>query len=255
MSILERACRRTESVLRESRYRLLRPFGDTDYRRFVVLSRSRTGSTLLVSYLNSHPNVRCEGEVFGRLDGRPYEKTLARIFAREPRHIRAKGFKLFYYHPVDGDGAGLWNDLRSMQDLHVLQLRRRNTLRILVSRKLAEATGAWARKDRTGAVVEKEPIHLSMDEARAAFEETARWEREGAAAFADHPLLALTYEELTSAPESEFGRVTDFLGVPAQSPRSVLGRQNPEPLSALIRNFEELERGFRGSEWQHFFRE
>lgn len=36
----------------------------SDFKRFIVLSRSRTGSNMLISYLKSHPIVYAECEIF-----------------------------------------------------------------------------------------------------------------------------------------------------------------------------------------------
>ncbi len=72
----------------------------SDFQRFIVLSRSRTGSNMLLSFLNSHPNIHAEGEVFNRLNGQNYQEILSRVFADQPPRILAKGFKIFYYHPM-----------------------------------------------------------------------------------------------------------------------------------------------------------
>ena len=46
-------------------------FGHHNYVPFVILTRSRTGSNMLVQYLNSHPSVFCSYELFAKLQGAP----------------------------------------------------------------------------------------------------------------------------------------------------------------------------------------
>ena len=94
--------------------------GHTDYRRFVVVCTMRTGSTMLGSYLDSHPNARMFFEVFHHFPdsvafGRPGYAARSNapavvadrntdpvgflerhVFTRQPRSVQAVGFKLLY---------------------------------------------------------------------------------------------------------------------------------------------------------------
>ena len=49
---------------------------------FVILSRSRIGSNMLVQYLNSHPHIRCEYETLGILDNRSGPALVKRIYSK-----------------------------------------------------------------------------------------------------------------------------------------------------------------------------
>ena len=129
-----------DSIVRMVSFRI---FDHTNYRRFIVLSRSRTGSSLLISYLHSHPNVTAQGEIFARLDGRKAGVMLSNVFCKQPLYIKASGFKIFYYHPVDDDTREIWPLLVKAKDLHVIHLKRRNILRTLISRKIAELQDSW----------------------------------------------------------------------------------------------------------------
>jgi len=232
----------------------LSPFRHTDFRRFIVLTRSRTGSNLLVSFLNSHPNIYAESEIFSWLHGRDHREVLAETFANQPFFIKAKGFKIFYYHPQDDDSGALWQDLLAMPDLHVIHLKRRNILRTLVSRKIAIMADLWtARSSSEVRAPKKAPVTFSMEELREGFEQTRAWEAQGDARFRDHPLLQLTYEDLTTEPNQAFEDVAAFLGVVYKPPRTALRKQNPESLRKLIGNFDELKAGFQGTEWASFF--
>ncbi|MGB2694181.1 MAG: hypothetical protein WBD55_03220, partial [Dehalococcoidia bacterium] len=94
------------------------PPPDTSSTRFVIRAAARTGSTMLVRALNSHPNVRCFGELFNDevdfvpfevdgydnfsardrqlRDGDPVSFLSERIFCAQPPEISAVGFKLLY---------------------------------------------------------------------------------------------------------------------------------------------------------------
>lgn len=198
--------------------RVLAALGRTRFCRFVVLSRSRTGSNLLVAF-------------------------------------KARGFKLFYYHPLDGGGDALWRDLAAMRDLHVIHLRRRNILRTLVSREIAAAQKVW-RQTQPGATASGDKtVAFAADELAQRFLETRAMERHGEEAFRGHPILPVDYEDLVADPAGTFRAVTAFLGVPARAPRAGLVKQHTEPLQQLVKNYDELKRAFAGTEWEAFFSE
>lgn len=186
----------------------------SNYRRFIVLSRSRVGSNLLISYLNHHPNISSEWEVLNELHGRSYKDVLATTFARQPIYVKARGFKLFYYHARDDETSGVWDDLVNMQDLHVIHLKRHNIFRTLVSRKIAGIQNTWTSEDvvtthRNSSI----QVSFTSDELVKSFEETRRWEMEGDNLFREHPMITIWYEDLVTDLDVTFRRITDFLGV------------------------------------------
>lgn len=229
----------------------------SDFQRFIVLSRSRTGSNMLLSFLNSHPNIHAEGEVFNRLNGRSYREILSRVFADQPSRILAKGFKIFYYHPLDDDSCAIWQDLAALDNLRVIHLKRKNILRTLISRKIAGYHDIWVDKatDCNDNVDKRKAVSFSPKELRRGFEQTRQWEASGAQRFAGHPLLSVYYEDLARQPEAVFSKITDFLGVSYARPKTALKKQNPERLRDLLVNYRELKEAFSGTEWQEFFEE
>lgn len=226
-----------------------------DFQRFMVLSRSRTGSNMLLSFLNSHPNIHAEGEVFNRLNGRNYREILSRVFADQPPRILAKGFKIFYYHPLDDDSCAIWQDLEALDNLRVIHLKRKNILRTLISRKIAGYHDVWVDKatDGNDNVCRRKAVSFSPKELRRGFEQTRQWEASGAQRFAGHPLISVYYEDLVRQPEAVFSKITDFLGVAYVQPKTALKKQNPERLRDLLVNYGELKEAFSGTEWQDFF--
>jgi hypothetical protein len=229
-------------------------WGHDEFTPFVVLSRSRTGSNLLASFFNSHPQAHVEGEILGRLEGRDVGRVLGRVWGPQAHYVRAKGFKLFYYHPLDGCPQVLWTRIVEVPGLHVIHLKRRNILRTLVSRKIASARGEWIRAGRTvsrGGI----PVRFDREELEEGFRQTREWEEQGDERMATLPSVVLVYEDLIADPVGEFNRATRLLGLRDSAPSSEFQRQNPEPLADLIENFDELRRGFRGTAWEEFFDE
>ena len=227
--------------------------GHTDFTPFIVLARSRTGSNLLITLLESHPHIRADGEILHSLEGRDGADVLAKTFCKQPIRIKARGFKVFYYHPIDDDSGGVWRTLAGMDHLRVIHLKRRNVLRTLVSRKVAGARDEWVTESGAPASFTDKAVALAARELAEGFARTRAWEEGGDEMFSRHPLLSVHYEDLADDPNGVFREITDFLGVPYARPSTTLRRQNPERLSDLVTNYEELKGAFQGTELEEFF--
>ena len=225
------------------------------FTRFIVLSRSRTGSNLVVSLLASHPNIDAEGEILKRLRGRNPGDVLDRAFGPQPFFIRAKGFKVFYYHPVDGRSEEVWERLESIPDLAVIHLRRWNVLRAVVSRRIAENRDEWLTRGKPIIATEAKAVTIGPEELERAFRQTRVWESEGERRFAGHRVFPLWYESLVADIPGTFAEITSFLGVRFVKPSTDLRRQNPEPLQDLLSNYDQLHESMRGTELEAFFTE
>ncbi len=258
ISKLKMAIQNPRMAMEFLKYRILKAFGHSGFKRFIVLSRARTGSNMLISFLNSHPNIRAEGEILNTLNGRDYLNVLTATYKKEPYYIKAKGFKIFYYHPGDDPNSNVWNDLVKMKDLHVIHLRRRNILRTLTSTKIALVQNIWSTKanaSRSDDLAKPKQISFTIDELTKGFKQTRQWEQNGDNMFHNHPVLSVNYEDLVNDAELYFRNITDFLGVSYAQPQTGLKKQNPEKIRDLISNYDELKIAFKETEWQTFFDE
>src|SRR5690606_35781020 len=103
----------------------------------------RVGSTLLLSYLNSHPQVIVKDEIVReRRNDQPDKNILeylaANVYSRYNRQIRAVGFKYFYEHQEDE--AALLEHLMSNREIKIIHLKRGNFLNAYVSNLIAAHT-------------------------------------------------------------------------------------------------------------------
>lgn len=231
-------------------------FRHRNYKCFIVLTRSRTGSSMLISFLENHSNIKAQSEIFSKLNKINYKEILSEAFSKPPYYIKATGFKIFYYHPLDDNTCDLWNELVSMQHLYVIHMKRRNILSTLVSRKIAGMQDVWSIGGiNTSTKASGKAVEFTFDELQKGFEQTRHWEDDGDRMFSEHPVLNIYYEDLVRSSESEFEKITDFLGLPKRSPTTHLRKQNPERLSELITNYDDLKVAFKGSEWESFFKD
>lgn len=231
--------------------------GQQDYVPFVVVTRSRSGSTMLIERLDSHPQIEADGELLQHADSEPVETRLARIFGPRRHGVGAYGFKIFHYHPLGDKSGRIWELLAARRDLRIIHLRRRSVLRTVVSLRIAEKAATWHRRaDGSGHLpVDRRRIRLEPEEVRHAAK-VAKWVNGIAAErFPDHAVLQVAYEDLVSHPAREDQRILDFLGINHQPLRTTLVRQNSEPLADLVENFDELKSIFAETELAAWFEE
>ena len=232
-------------------------FPDSQFTPFIVLARSRTGSNMLISFLNSHPNIIANGEIFHTINDKDCLNILEKEFAEQSPHVKAKGFKVFYYHPLDDPKSDLWQHLVNIKNLHIIHLKRRNILRTLISRKIAGNQKIWSVKKASDFLIPSlgNAIEFNARELEKGFITTREWEKKGDDLFRNHPLLNVFYEDLVKEPEELFKKITRFLGVCYIPPSTDLQKQNSEKTTELLINFDELKSHFANTEWQQFFDE
>lgn len=211
---------------------------------------------MLIQSLNSHPNIAADYEIFGKLNGESEKAILDRSFSKQPFYIKAKGFKIFYYHPQDAENSPIWEMLQAIDNLHVIHLKRRNILHALVSSRVAYTTGIYGvRSDEEHSAFRKKisPIRYSATNLEEDFRQTRDWEKDGAAMFGEHPMMDVYYEDLVADLEQEFRRVTEFLGVEYRQPKTDFKKQRTNSMREIVANYDELKAEFAGTEWEAFF--
>lgn len=223
-----------------------------DYKKFIVLSRSRTGSNMLISMLTSHPSIYAKGEIFNWLKGQSVNYVLDSIYHRYPKYIKAVGFKIFYYHPLDDQSGLVWQVLKNI-DLHIIHLKRRNILRTLLSRKIAGLTNVYSFDIHKNVEKKDKICHFTEDELKEGFEQTREWEKSFGHMFQSKAIIDVYYEDLVSRPQQEFQRITNMLYIEYSEPKTDFKKQNPERISDLIGNYQSLKTKFMNTEWSYFF--
>jgi LPS sulfotransferase NodH len=245
--------------------------GGRNYRRFVVVSVARTGSTLLNNLLTAQGHVLAFGELF-RGDGaigwdlrpfnslqnprllqlqetRPLEFLEKAVFRNWPRSIAAVGFKLFYYHARTGAQAQVWDYLKADPSIAVIHLKRRNILEQYASLRVAHETNVWS---TTTAGAPPDPIHLAPEACRRHFEDIRAQEADCDAFFAGR-IHSVAYEDLVADRAATMAGIATHLGVELRALKATIVRQRTEPLSTAIANYDELREYFAGSAWEGFF--
>lgn len=218
---------------------------------YVVFGQPRTGSTLLVRLLQSHPQVQCDGEILGNHRWGRGPKLLLRPVVRrfpEPyilwRASRstapAYGFKLLVTH-VAAPSTLIARLQRS--GWQIIHIQRRRLFDIALSRTVARMTGHWVgfRKDvqpvNTSLVVEREYLLHQAKQCIAL-------QQKELVALRTIPHVRVTYEDDLLADQNRnriCGLIFTALQVERRPVFTKRQRSWDRPYSELVTNFAELE--------------
>ena len=214
---------------------------------FVIATR-RSGSNLLLSYLNSVPEASFASEV---LNHSMYYGLRDRFISKAAvmRHIehslndcsgKVCGLKLLRIH-LEDHSLTLEELKMRFPGARFILLYRRSLLEQFVSLKTAEMTNLWIWKNASEPPA---PPSLRLDAGefdafsrniRGFYQELFRKEWLRACS------VTLSYEELVGDPQRIFREVLfPFLGLPEMSVKTPLKKQNTRDLHRMVQNFGEF---------------
>ena len=247
--------------------------GQNEYTRFIILGRSRTGSNFLRGLLNDHSNIITLGEILrnnNEIDwDSPYYRTGAAIlnlyqtdpvgfmervvFRNFRNNIKAVGFKLFYYHAQNPPFNNIWNALIADTKIHILHIKRENILRTHLSRIQAALSGSWV--NTSGKSSAQQAVSINAEECLKDFEQTRKWEIEYDHLFNNHPIMQITYEQLSDNYIPVIQAAQKFLNLPVQAVKPQTHKQSVLSLDQAIVNYWSLKEKFQNTPWAGFFEE
>ena len=238
------------------------------YSRFMITCAARTGSTMLVRTLRSHPDLIMHGEVWGDsmvgVDGplaqagetdpeqfaalealrfRDPERALQTFLSAHDAH--AAGFKLKFDELVRPEWAQLRELVERDNQLAIVFLHRRDLLQRYLSHQVVlRQTGITvvAAGDTPPRI---EPFEVDIDDLLGNIAQIHQRRQTFESAFAAHPSLQVAYEDLAADPQTQCNRVFAFLGVasaPVSVPTAKIVRLAPEQ---LVRNFDQVQTALR----------
>ena len=232
-------------------------FGSRNYRKFVIISDSRTGSTLLMQLLNSHPAVIALGEEFKNLHGSSSREVWNRIFRKRPRPICWMGFKLFYFHPSKENDREVWDFIENDKQIVIIHLTRRNILRSYVSKQIGLKTQKWTENINRPHEIsgEEKKVILDPGGCQENFESISGYIEQTEKRFKSHKIIPVVYEDLDKDKQTTMGRIYKNLDVADFKVNTYMKKQNPEKLKDLITNYSDLKKEFSDTKWEYLFDE
>ncbi len=235
---------------------------------FVIVFRQRSGSELLVSLLDSHPRIRCHRELF--LPDSAQADSFAVYARKSPVHRiarrAARGFLMRRFIAKRRDGAGAvdafgfkvaysqWKVVPEIEGWilgigpRVIHLVRTNLLRRLVSQSIARARGRY----QGTATPPPLKVRLEAGKLAGALDRSAAQIDAYRRKLEPASPLEVSYEALDAERDATTARILDFIGVARATLGTDLARMNPQPLSELVENWDEVVAALRGTGHEAF---
>lgn len=232
--------------------------------RFVVIAAPRTGSNMLCTMLNAHPEILCHHEIFNpagihlALDHRDGQFGLGCVAERD-RHPVEFVRKVFA-HRCGRNAVGFkinrgQNEIAFHHVLHdsnvkKIILRRRNRVKTFVSELIAERTGQWESYEFSDFSPSNTAVEVDVMALCAYLKQMDDYylQIENLLDATGQRNLAVAYEDLRSPEEQR--RILDYLGVSTSVAALIPAtrKRNRPDLRSLVSNFDELRSGLRSHE-------
>jgi LPS sulfotransferase NodH len=228
---------------------------------YVILFIERDGSTYLTSMLMEHPEIQAEYEKFavlrqGGASGKEQLDWLASFLT--PPWIGKKaalGFKTKLVDVLDMDG---FTRLLKEKNCHIIQMRRRNMVKAVVSRinarRLYEASGKWnlyKESDRLPPL-EIDPYLFDqyLEERRQADQALDEY-----AQGLGLPKIKVNYEDLLVDRERVMNELFKFINVRPQPLQGKTLKNTQDDLREVVLNFDGLRAHYAGTAYAPMFDE
>lgn len=241
-------------------------------KKFVIVSTQRTGSTLLMRLLDSHPKVLCPGEIFFPGAGNAYalRHRVESSFEQRFRHLIArKKFTddyLIEFYGQDGfDAIGfkyMYSQSRYIPRLYpsvlqyildqripVIHSIRENYLRVVLSRIVSKSTGVYHANKASGP---PPPVELPVKRLVSELDNLRMQDVSWSEKLSKNPYLKVTYESLQSDASDRLCHVQSFIGVDYEENLSTPFVQlSNASLSERISNYSAVEKALTGSDFEY----
>lgn len=221
--------------------------------KFVIFAQGRTGSTLLVDLINSHPGIHCDDEILKR------KVLFPGLFIRARSALSEKdvyGFKVKIYQLWDQkvrDSKQFISDLYE-HGWKIIYLTRRNIFRQTISGFVVEQSKVWHHNSIYGPLKLKE-IYIDCDELLKRMKEREMFLAHEKEVLEGVPHITINYEnDLLRAQyrQDTLDKIFNYLDVPFVQVKTKLVRITSDNLSAFVQNYEEVERVIGNTEYAQF---
>ena len=235
-----------------------------DQKPFVIVALPRTGSTLLTSLLDSHPQIICHNEPFNpdavyashRILRNEYMRAYREedpirfidLLFSESRAQLAVGFKMLDYQAPD-----VQDHLLQRSDVRKLYLRRANLLSAYSSDLVANRVEQW--RVLAGEKIRQAEIEFVPREFDEFLKHAAEYERHVSDLIerSDSPVMALEYGELLNRKAQK--KLLAFLCVdPTRKLETNYIRQNPGGLRKRFTNWDRVVATLAGTPMEAWLR-
>ena len=220
-------------------------------KRFVILAAPRTGSNMLCTMMQSHPDVLCHHEIFNPRDcyyALPLRNNSFHLGSVEERDNDPLAFldrvweNCFHYQCI-GFKMTLFQQPKILQticedaSIHKIILKRRANLRTYVSRLIAEKNDVWEDYRSEDVLTPPSSVFVDYQNLKSSINDNHKFYL-----YLDKMIIGpstnIEYESLFV--QEERNRLLDEMGLKIHTLKEQSRQQNPYKLSRLVENKYQL---------------
>jgi len=244
------------------------------YQRFVIIGTARTGSLLLWSYLNSHPDILCVRGVYGSAhkinfgkfypdfpeeyhspelvkarNQHPIEFLKEYVFKIYSNKYKAVGFKYFYDHDrhlINKDK--LIEYFSKNKDIKFIHVKRGNLLAVLYSYNRAISQHKWTSSNPDF------QTKISISECENHFDYIGEQQKIFDELFTNRT-FEIIYEDFVNRTTQTLKELQNFLETPPATLHTETKKNDNGNLSEMITNYEQLKHHFKQTKYNIYFDE
>ncbi len=215
---------------------------------FIIYGMGRSGSNLLRTLLNSHPDVFCDNEIFHKRRMAEKNRIAQRLIKRYPilyayykkylSKANIYGFKLHQNQLDDTEKVITWLQNKGWRIIH---LHRKNTLKQVISLMIAQQTGSWIKNKKMGYSDEK--YYLDPEELLAHIKKRIPFSEQEFSLMEKLEHLDVVYEyDLYHQDkwQATTGKIFDYINIYPVEVRTKRLKTDPRPDWERVENFEEI---------------
>ena len=217
-------------------------------KKFLIFGQGRTGSTLLVNILNSHPDIYCEGEIFNNAQNLGKGNILfpnlllkgkTKLFRNYAYGFKVKIYQLTQQKKIASPRAFL-KELAN-QNWKIIYLKRDNIFEHAMSNIRAEDTGVYHQFNKQS---KSRKIKVDLNTLQRIMNERTTFLDQEKEILLDIKYCQVIYEKdlLNDEKKQETAnRIFDFLDLPHHNITFNLNKINKDKWSVIISNYEEVK--------------
>ena len=235
--------------------------------RFIVAGIQRTGTNLVRTLLNSHPDILCLGEAFDRKNKEDlgYPRYCASSLNKRIRQYVFKRKQIYQYleqlyeQPYSAIGLKfMFSQARRTKTvieytyahrIRVIQVRRQNLLRTFISRKLAKTRKIYHSKQDVPVI----RISLNVDSLIRNLDRISREAQGWRKIIKELECHEVIYENLSTEFMSECQKMLFFLNVNESTALSTQFRKvTPNRMEEFIDNYYDIVKILKGTKYNQY---
>lgn len=230
--------------------------------RFVIFAQGRSGSTVLVDLMNSHPEIFTFGEIMQHNVVRNLRNPLRYaegVCSLSKRPTTGFKVKVHQIEKIQGhDPREVLHDFHR-QGWKIVYLQRTNLLRHAISDVRTEKTGEYHNvkgAEVGGKSATRRRIRVELPELMSAIHFREECLQKEARALEGLPHLKIEYEKDLLGPDAQrasLNRVFEFLGLAPHDAETAFRKVTSRNIDDDVENFAELEGELRRTGYDRFF--